>query len=566
MPAQAGLHWLRSGLNAMLAGALAAAAQAQSSGNPLDQLPLPAQQQQPPVPRPQVALQQPAGAAGRLGESVTPTRFDIEGVSAIPFAEVAALFAPWVGQPVLVERLVQAARQASALYSARGHPLAFVYLPEQSFADGVVRVVAVEGYIASVRIEGDAGPGEERLRAMAATLQAERPLRQASFERVSQLMARLPGLNVKATAALPASTDGATTLVLHVKRQPHDLSLGADLRQPRPRAVLTGVLNDPLTAGGQLSASTLLGHPRQEALLTTSYSQLVGADGTALKASFTHYRGYPDENMERGARIERRNTNRRAEFSASHPLLLDARRSLTLSGGLYAVNNLDAYSVPLTGTRLDDDTRVRAVFAQLGYQGGDASRARSANLMLAQGLRGLGATAQQRSNVRGAAGVNPARLDFTRLSLEASQRDRFENQWGSALSLGAQYSPHSLAASERISFGGQRFGRGYSAGDAAGDSGWGVGAELNRLFKVDGGEWLRQVEPYLLLEAAQVSLKKGWPAPRRLRSVALGTRLSDGRHYHLDLAVAKPVGDASATNPLRRARLTLLLNYNFGER
>jgi len=558
------LRLLRSGLGAALAGGLAASGHAQS-GNPLDQLPLPSRQAPVPAPQAQVDVQTPAQASGRMGQTVTPSRFDIEGVAALPFADVAGLFAPLAKQPVPVARLVQAAREATALYKERGHPLAFVYVPEQSFQGGVVRVVAVEGYIAAVRIEGDAGPAQARLRALAGTLEAERPLSQATFERVTQLMARLPGLTVAATAALPATTDGATTLVLKVKRQPYDLSLGGDLRRPTPRAVLTGVLNDPFVPGGQLSASTLLGNPRDEALLTTTYTQLVGNDGLALKAAYTHYRGYPDEAMDRGSRIERRNTNDRAELSASYPLLLSAQRSLTLSGGFYAVNSLDAYRVPSTGERLDDDTRVRALFAQLSYLDASPTRSRSASVMLAQGIRGLGALAEQRSNVYAAAGSNTARLDFTRLAIDLSQRDRFENQWGTAVSFGAQYSPHSLAASERISFGNQRFGRGYAAGDAAGDSGWGVGLEVNRQFKVDGGEWLRQIEPYLLLEAAHVSLKLGEPSPRRLRSVALGARLTDGKHYSLDLALAKPTGDASATNPLRRPRLTVLLSYDLGE-
>ncbi|VTY38925.1 Hemolysin transporter protein ShlB [Xylophilus ampelinus] len=555
-----------SGLAFVLAGGLVAAVQAQPAGNPLDQLPLPASQAPVPAPKAQVEVQTPAQAAGRMGQTVSPSRFDIEGVTALPFAEVAAFFAPLAGQPVPVARLVQAAREATALYKEHGHPLAFVYVPEQSFEGGVVRVVAVEGYIADIRIEGDAGPSAARLRAMAEALRRERPLRQATFERATQLMARLPGLTVTATAALPGTTDGATTLVLAVKRRPYDVSLGADLRQPTPRAVLTGVINDPFIAGGQLSASTLLGNPRNEALLTTSYTQLVGADGLALKAAYSHYRGYPDETMDRGSRIERRNTNRRAELSASYPLLLGAQRSLTLSGGFYAVNNLDDYHVTLSGTRLEDDTRVRALFAQLSYLEATPTRSRSASVLLAQGLRGLGATAEQRSNVAGVAGTNPAKLDFTRVALELSQRNRFANQWGTAVSFGAQYSPNTLASSERISFGNQRFGRGYAAGDAAGDSGWGLGLEVNRLFKREGGEWLKQIEPYLLVEAAQVSLKQGQPSPRKLRSVALGARFTDGKHYNLDVAIAKPTGDASAANPLRRARLTVLLSYNLGDR
>jgi len=560
------VHLRRCGLGITLAGSLVAAVQAQSGGNPLDQLPLPASQAPVPAPKAQVDVQTPAQAAGRMGQTVTPSRFDIEGVAALPFADVAAFFAPLAGQSVPVARLVQAAREATALYKERGHPLAFVYLPEQSFDGGVVRVVAVEGYIADIRIEGDAGPSAARLRAIAEALRRERPLRQATFERVTQLMARLPGLTVTATAALPGTTDGATTLVLAVKRRPYDISLGADLRQPTPRAVLTGVLNDPFVPGGQLSASTLLSNPRNEALLTTSYTQLVGTDGLALKAAYTHYRGYPDETMDRGSRIERRNTNRRAELSVSYPLLLGAQRSLTLNGGFYAVNNLDDYRVPLTGTRLEDDTRVRALFAQLSYLEATATRSRSASVMLARGLRGLGALAEQRSNVAGVAGTNPAKLDFTRLAFDLSQRDRFDNQWGTAVSFGAQYSPDTLASSERVSFGNQRFGRGYAAGDAAGDSGWGLGLEVNRLFKREGGEWLKQIEPYLLVEAAQVSLKQGQPAPRKLRSVALGARFTDGKHYSLDVAVAKPTGDPSASNPQRRARLTLLLSYNLGDR
>lgn len=557
---------LHAGLALALAGAAAQAPAQPAGGNPLDHLPLPPRQAPTPGPQPRVEGQAPEGAAQRMGRVVTPTRIDIEGVTALPFDQVAAFFTPLNGQAVTVARLVQAARDASALYRERGHPLAFVFVPEQSFEGGVVRVVAVEGYIADVRIEGDAGPSEARLRALAARLIGQRPLRQDSFERVTQLMTRLPGLTVAATAALPTSTGGATTLVLQARRQPWDVSLGADLRQPTPRAVLTGVLNDPFVAGGQLTASTLLGNPRDEALLTAAYTQQVGTDGLALRASYTHYRGYPDESMDRGSRVERRNTNRRAELSASYPLLLNAQRSLTLGGGFYAVDNLDAYRVPSTAEWLNDDARVRALFAQLSYAEATPGRNRSASLMLAQGLRGLGARAEQRSNVPGAAGTPGTRLDFTRLALDLSQRDRFDNQWGTAVSFGAQYSAHTLAASERISFGGQRFGRGYAAGDAAGDSGWGLGLEVNRQFKLDGGDWLRQIEPYLLLEAAQVSLHRGVPAPRRLRSAALGVRLSDAKHYSLDVAVAKPTGDPAASNPQRKARLTLLLSWQLGDR
>ena len=551
---------------ALACASTAPQAQTPPAGNPLDQLPVPV-----PLPSavdraPRVDVQMPAGAAaGKLDRTLTPTRFDIEGVNAVSFSEVADLFSPFAGRSVTISELVAAARKATTRYRDQGHPLSFVYLPEQEFEGGVVRVVAVEGYIASVRIEGDAGPAESKLREIADRLRAERPLTLASFERVAQLLTRLPGLTVTAEASMPGTTDGATVLVLKAKRVPYNVSLGADLRQPRSRAVLNGAWHDPLAAGSELSASTLIGDFSREKLFTLGYTQLVGADGLTTKTSFSSYRGYPDEQSGRGAHIERFNTNRRLELSAGYPLSLTARSSLTLSGGFYAVDNTDRYRVPATGALLDEDTRMRAMFAQLAYADAQSDRSRFASLMVAQGLDGAGARAETRSNVAGLSGPGEAKLNFTRIALEASQRDRFANQWGSAISFGAQYSADSLAASERISFGGPRFGRGYSAGDAAGDSGWGLGLELNRMFKFDGN-WVRQVEPYLLFEMARVSTRLHTPSPEMLRSIALGARVSDARHYSVDVAIAKPMGDATASNPAKRARVSLLLTYQLFER
>ena len=253
-------------------------------------------------------------------------------------------------------------------------------------------------------------------------------------------------------------------------------------------------------------------------------------------------------------------SNRRVELSASYPLHLTARSSLTLAGGFYAVANIDHYRVPVSGAQLEEDTRVRALFAQLAYAEAQADRSRNASPMIAQGLSGAGAQAENRRNVAGLSGPGGRSRTSLASRWKPASATAFANQWGSAVAFGAQYSAHSLAASERISFGGPRFARGYSAGDAAGDSGWGLGLELNRMFKIDG-DWVRQVEPYFLLEAARVSTRLHTPFPEKLRSIALGARFSDARHYSVDIALAKPTGDATASNPGRRARVTLMLTY-----
>ncbi|MDM0015491.1 POTRA domain-containing protein [Variovorax sp. J22P168] len=552
---------------AAMAGVASPAWAQSAGGNPLDQIPA-ARPARPPgsAATPSLALQEPAGpAADVLERSIVPTRFDIQGVNALPFAQLAKLFSPLVNQPVTIGVLVALTREATTLYQASGHPLSFVFVPEQDFADGVVRVIAVEGYVASVRIEGDAGPAEPKLREIAQRLQSERPLRQATFERVSQLLARVPGIELDATAALPARTDGATELVLKVRRQPFNLSLGADVRQPTSRAVLNGVVNDPFVSGGQLSASTLLRDPQDERLLSLGYTQLIGGDGWQLSTSYSDYRGYPDEQLARGAPLERFNTNKRLDASAGYPLILDARTSLVLKGGFYAVDNVDRYSERATGGELTNDSRVRAIYAQGVYADARPDRTRGLSVLLAQGIDGAGARDQITSNIAGLSGVGGSKPDFTRIAIDANQRDRYANDWGTAFAVGGQYSGDSLATSERVSFGGAHFGRAYAPGDAAGDSGWGASVEVNRMLRIEG-TWLKQVEPFLLVEAAEVSSQLFSPMPAHLRSVALGVRLSDSRHYSLDLAVAKPTGDPSSTNPQRKLRVGLLLSYQLAAR
>src|SRR5688572_24248567 len=107
----------------VLACATSAQAQRATSiaADPLDLLPKPAFPEQP-APAPQLDLKTPDGAAaGRLDQRLTPARFDIEGVNALPFAELAGLFAPLAGQPVTVGQLAAVAREASAKYKDAGY-------------------------------------------------------------------------------------------------------------------------------------------------------------------------------------------------------------------------------------------------------------------------------------------------------------------------------------------------------------------------------------------------------------------------------------------------------------
>ncbi|MEY3871295.1 MAG: hypothetical protein RLZZ296_290 [Pseudomonadota bacterium] len=542
-------------------------AQAQSpsaSGNPINTLPTFQPLEEPSGKANVRILDTPLPTQPRLARNVTPQRFAIEGVKSIPFAKVAALFAPLAKQPTTVAKLADLARQVTDMYKENGYALSFAYVPEQDFKDGTVRVIAVEGFVDTVKIEGDAGPAAARIREIAQLIQQNRPLQLANFERYTQLMGQLPGLTVEALATPPAQTNGAGSMLVKVARKPYELSLGADIRSSRPRAVLTGIVNDPLMAGSRLSATTLLGSPKGEFFGSLAYSQVIGNEGLTLKSETTAYRGDPDAHLNSPPPIRRYTDYLRSELSASYPVILKRGKSLYLSSGIYGVNNTDTYTTP-TQT-LTDQVNVRAVYAQAAYSIHTDVRARNLSLRLAQGMDALGASASRiRTSSIGSstASVNPASLDFTRVLLDATQRNVWGQGWGTAMAFTTQYSPDILPNSEKMSFGSTRFARGYNAGDASGDSGWGIGLEGNRSFPVKL-PYVTHIEPYVLLESARVYNHIGQAQLSKLSSASLGARLSNGKYYRIDFAVSKPIGDAPSTNPERKLRMSLLASYSLG--
>lgn len=552
----------------LLAGAvwwMAAGAGAQALapvGSPLDNLPRPDLPLQPGAEgHVEVDVQQPAPPLAELLKArLTPRKFDIEGVQSIPFDAIAMLFAPLVGQPVTVGDIVARAQQATALYQQRGYALSFFFVPMQDFRHGVVRVVAVEGHVQTVRIEGNAGKAEARLREIAEHIRLEKPLRTATFEHFTALLGRLPGIGVQAQVQLPTSTDGASTLVIHANQKPYEIAVGLETRKPNPRAVVTGVLNDPIVAGSQFGVSTLLSRADRDRYNALHYEQALGSQGWSLRGSLSRYQGDPDEQLGLSNPLQRETDVERAELTASLPLKLSKEASWVASTGLYGVNTRDSLVHPGNGAQWADETQVRAVFGQLSYSAQKPNDSLQLNLRLTRGLSGLGAEAGITSNVPGLSGPSAVKLDFVRWQAEASHQHRFANRFGTAVSFAMQYSPHNLPGSEKLSFGGHRFARGYGPGEAVGDSGWGLGLELHRVFAVDG-IWLRQWQPYVLLETARVHARLATPMPVRLRSVSLGLRLTNHKHYNLDLAASKPTGDLPLENRQRLWRANLTLSY-----
>ncbi len=531
-----------------------------ASGNPLEALP----QIRTPERAPGVSVQIRPNAAQLqqlLATHLTPGKVQIDGVKAIAFSDVAQHFSPLVGKDVTIGALVEAANAVTRLYQARGYALSFAFIPAQTFEDGVVHVTVVEGYVASVKIAGNAGGAERRIRAIADHIRNERPLRRATFERYVNALGLLPGIKISATVEPPQTTDGATALALKVDRKPLNVATGIDFHHPGIQGLVTVTENGLASLGEDLSVSALVPKGRDNQTYYALNGALpIGSEGLVAKINASHYHGNPVDNPGLPSYVTRTVVNDKLGVSAAYPLYLSNARSLVGTMSAYASHDENSYLNTLTGATLSLRSQIRVVQAQLDYVASRSGQTRRASLNIAKAFDLLGASKTGETNVPGVIETNPVSLTFVRTGASFSQTNEWPFKIGTAVALTGQYSPDSLPTSEQIAFGAQRFGLGYEPGEASGDSGFGASFEINRAIAV-GTRYLQSFTPYVSFDMARVYLHTGPAAPAKLSSVALGFRISDSKHYNLDLSIAKAVGDAPIESPSRGPRLNATFSY-----
>ncbi|WP_434109637.1 ShlB/FhaC/HecB family hemolysin secretion/activation protein [Paraburkholderia caffeinilytica] len=551
-------------LAAITASAMQVEAQAQSrpavGGNPMDSLP----QIKAPDKGPNVTLQvtpQAPQLQELLARHLTPSKIQVEGVKSIPFDEVAQRFTPLVGKDTTIGDLIQVANGVTKLYQDRGFALSFAFIPAQTFEGGVVRVTVVEGYVSAVKVTGKPGVLEDKIRAIADHIVADKPLRRATFERYINLLGMLPGVKVAANAAPPQNTDGATTLELNVERKPFDVSTGIDFNHPGVQGLLTATENGLTALGEQLSVSALLPKGRDNITYLAAHAAVpIGSDGLTGKLDASHYRGNPTDNPGLPSYIARTVINDKVSDSLTYPILLSNTRSLIGTATVYASHDEDRYNNQQTGAQIGLRSQVRVMQLQADYASAETGQVRRASITVAKAFDILGASKAGDSNVPGMPVTNPASINFVRTGASFSQTNEWPLKIGTSVSLTGQYSAVSLPTSEQISFGAQRFAQGYQPGEASGDSGWGAIFEINRGF-TPGFTYLRTFTPYISFDMARVFLHAGTPSPSRLSSIAFGFRISDAKYYSLDLSVAKAIGDAPVESPSRSPRINATFSY-----
>ena len=520
---------------------------------------LPADAYRPPTSKTQVPEAPPtAGQPLLMDTKVTIRKLQIEGGTVYPLAETAQVYAPLIGRETNLAQLIEATRGITRRYQEDGYLLSYAFLPQQNFENGLVRVVLVEGYIKDYQQTGDIGSVSAYVDKLAQKLLAERPLTRKTFERYTTLMSRIPGLSVQAQVPPPGTTDGATHMQIQASRKPFTTSMSlVQKSRGGTQALLSATSNSQTSMGEQLSVSGLFPPGEdKEHYYRVDYNQFINAEGTQLALAAERYRADPNSSvqLDGGFELKPHQSIDRYSIGLSHPFIASPTESLTLGTRLYAVDQTTRYKLVGFPLSFDIESNLRALAFEGDWRKADAQRLRIISAGLYQGIDGLGAKA--RSDL----GVAKPDLDFFRLRLSGVQSDKFFDNWQGVLSGALYWSDNTLPDSERVTFGGQNFGRGYPDDQGSGDKGWGVAYEVNYSFNRTGN-WVKILQPYVVVDRAKSWFNDLPVKANDLSSAAVGLRFGDKKYYNIALEAAKPMSDIALDSFNRRPRYTLSFSY-----
>jgi hemolysin activation/secretion protein len=414
-----------------------------------------------------------AGSEAKLPAVAIPVRsVSIVGATAFPPAQLNGIVAGLAQQNVPLPELEADRRRMVDLYRGHGYILSTVTLDVD--AQGNVRYVVTEGYIANVKLSADIGPAGTTILGFLQHLTQERPLNEATLERWLLLAQQVPGVSVQAVLQSDAGDPGALTLVAEVSKQNVSGLLTADNRSFRETGPAEGLavldVNSLTAHGDQTELSFYHTSGNTDNFGQVSESFFLGTSGLRLQLYGGAGRANPSGTL---GEVGYRSQVSLFGGQLSYPVLLRRNQAFTTRFRLDAEQNAISTAGTFAST---DDVRVARLGGEYAWRDLWVGDARNAlNVIEAQASQGvplLGASEDGRTAPPG--GRSGAKFDFWKINGSISRVQTLFAPFPAAVvalrtEAGGQYSTAVLPSVEEFYLGGTHFTRGYYSGQVVGD-------------------------------------------------------------------------------------------------
>ncbi len=516
---------------------------------------------------PSVAPTLPPAAGSSVapgGRAVLVSGFDISGNHSVESAVLQQVIAGYVGRPLTLAEIYDAADELTRYYRTSGYTLASAYVPEQKIGAGIIRIEILEGTLGAVKIEGTGRTRPGFLNWQLDRLRSGEVLRNEPLENELLLLNDIPGLHARAVVQ-PGTEFGKSDLVLKTDEKRFDGGAQYDNygRESIGESRLLGNagLNGLLGYGDRLDLNAVYAEGDLLHYGRAGYSLPITRWGTRASIYYAAYEyqvdakklGFPDldiagdgdnfgiridhpfwrsrtTNLYFGFGLDRTNTDQRDKTAPA--AILHTKQNLTLA-------NFSAYF-----SYLASDESYSTIGANLStnFEGNPLNRT-------AQGqFRDLENNAQT-----------------AKLQLDLSHYRKLYRQlaWSTRFSGVASINP--LVDLERFRIGGANSVRGFASSELAGDSGFLLSTELQH--------------PVPFVTALPTLVKVFFDTGRvyhknyNLRAIAhqgesisgagLGLQTSLYGKFFFDVAIAEPIGAHDTSDTDRGPRVWANVSAKF---
>jgi len=457
----------------------------------------------------------------------------IDGVTVYPADKLRPMYASSLHKEVTLAEIYRIVETITAKYRNDGYILSQVIVPAQAVEGGNVRLQAIEGYIANVRVEGGTDSMRARIRKYGERIRASRPLKAGALERNVLLMNDLPGVQARAVLA-PAQTPGAADLVLQLSQHSYAAQSSADSRgsraQGRQRVFGDLDLNSLLGGASLTEVRAVTTFDQELTYAAGAYDQFIGTHGGKISFEGSYVYSRPQELLVIPLNLITKSQT--LGLTYTYPLVRSRRSNVYLRGALTAFNSKSTiFDVK------DTEDRIRAVRVGATVDSGDSlGGVNIADVEFSQGIGGIGASTNGDEYLSRSSG----QVDFRRANLYASRIQSLPAHFSIVVGVNGQYAFTDLLAPELFSFGGEQFGRGYDASELLNDQG--VGAKVDLRYMHSWGRSL--LMPYGFYDWGQVWQRTkiaGIDASQTASSAGFGIRLGMGSRLSSFVEVAKPL-------------------------
>ena len=429
-----------------------------------------AQQPRAPLSRPGapvVSLPSTVAPEGAEKLMVTVRGVRITGNTVYSAADLEPLYRDLVGREVPVTAIYDLAQKITAKYGGDGYVLSRAIVPPQELSPrgAVVHIQIIEGYIDRVEWPAVLSKYRDFFSYYEAKITAERPINVKTLERYLLLASDLPGLRFKNSLKASPKNPGAATLVVEVAEKPVDVFARIDNRGTKARGPLQYFTSISLNNLGRMHESFTLS--QAGAFQTTelqywmlSYRQVLTPEGLTFFANNSYSRSKPGTEILQ--LLEYKTRGDLFEAGLSYPFIRSREKNL-IATGLFFISN-DRSDILGALNTLD---RIRGLRIKVDADFVDPLRATNQiNLVLSQGIEGLGSSSSGGANLSRANG----QPDFTKFEATFSRLQPLPIPGFSVLLAAyTQWASTPLLSPELCGYGGRAFGRAYDPSELVGD-------------------------------------------------------------------------------------------------